>query len=214
MLLQQRVIEFTERARTPEETAFLRLQARQEVLTTQVEKLNDAREELADDLNQRTGTDREGIESRIKQLDGQIQQAQTDLMEVTKQLANAAPASVADQVQTVYRGFNDEDMVAAGFAGAAIMFALFLPFMIRNFFRRRRAGATGTTTIQVPSIAAERIDRMEQSIDSIAVEIERVSENQRFMTRLMTETQLAGTIAAVRGSTEAAKVAAEKASNV
>jgi hypothetical protein len=33
------------------------------------------------------------------------------------------------------------------------------------------------------------------------------------MTRLMTETQLAGTIAAVRGSTEAARVAAEKSSN-
>jgi hypothetical protein len=50
---------------------------------------------------------------------------------------------------------------------------------------------------------------MEMAIDSIAVEMERVSENQRFMTRLMTETQLAGTIAAVRGSTEAAKAAAE-----
>jgi hypothetical protein len=47
------------------------------------------------------------------------------------------------------------------------------------------------------------------AIDSIAVEMERVSENQRFMTRLLTETQLAGTIAAVRGSTEAAKAAAE-----
>ena len=91
------------------------------------------------------------------------------------------------------------------------MFALFIPLMVK-YFRRRKWAPTGHTT-QVPAIAGERIDRMEQAIDSIAVEIERVSENQRFMTRLMTETQLAGTIAAVRGSTEAARMAAEKSSN-
>ena len=214
MLLQQRLIDFTERQRSPDEAAFLKLQARQEILNDHVEKLSEFREELARDLNERTGADKEGIEARLKQLDGQIQQAQSDLMVVAKQVAEAAPAAYAEQVRTVYRGFDDGDMFGAGFIGASIMFALFLPFIIRNFFRRRRAGATGTTSTQVPTIAAERIDRMEQSIDSIAVEIERVSENQRFMTRLMTETQLAGTIAAVRGSTEAAKVAAEKASNV
>jgi hypothetical protein len=39
----------------------------------------------------------------------------------------------------------------------------------------------------VPAPGASPIDRMEQAIDSIAVEVERVSENQRFVTRLLTE---------------------------
>jgi hypothetical protein len=34
---------------------------------------------------------------------------------------------------------------------------------------------------------AERLDRMEQGIDAIAVEMERVSEGQRFVTRLLSE---------------------------
>ena len=34
---------------------------------------------------------------------------------------------------------------------------------------------------------AERLARMEQAIDSIAIEVERVSEGQRFVTRLLAE---------------------------
>ncbi|MEP7346397.1 MAG: hypothetical protein ABI877_14095, partial [Gemmatimonadaceae bacterium] len=37
-----------------------------------------------------------------------------------------------------------------------------------------------------PDVTA-RLDRMEQAIDAIAVEVERVSEAQRFTTRLLTE---------------------------
>lgn len=36
---------------------------------------------------------------------------------------------------------------------------------------------------------SERLARMEQAIDSIAIEIERVSEGQRFVARLMSERQ-------------------------
>jgi hypothetical protein len=34
---------------------------------------------------------------------------------------------------------------------------------------------------------AERLDRMEQAIDAVAVEVERISEAQRFTTRVLTE---------------------------
>jgi hypothetical protein len=208
-MLQRRVIDLQQRVHTPAEDAYLKLKARQDVLNEQLEKLTDYRDNLARDLNERTGADREGIEARLRQTDTQIQQVQTDLMSVSKDVAEAAPSQLAETVQTVYRGFDEGEMVGAGFAGAGIMFALFLPLLVRTF-RRRRYVAPGTSSGQAPTIGNERIERMEMAIDSIAVEMERVSENQRFMTRLMTETQLAGTIAAVRGSTEAARVAAEK----
>jgi hypothetical protein len=35
--------------------------------------------------------------------------------------------------------------------------------------------------------AGERMERMERSIDAIAVEVERISENQRFLTKLLAE---------------------------
>ena len=210
MLLQQRLIEFREHQRTPAEEAYLKLQARREVMSNQLEELVERRDDLANDIARRSGADREGIEARLRSLDIQIQAAETDLNAVTKDVANAATASVADNVATYHRGFGDEDMVGAGFAGAGIMFALFIPLIWRTIRRRRYVPPGTNTTGSTPAIPNERIERMEMAIDSIAVEMERVSENQRFMTRLMTETQLAGTIAAVRGSTEAARMAAEK----
>ncbi|HZF69138.1 MAG TPA: hypothetical protein VEZ47_13945 [Gemmatirosa sp.] len=39
----------------------------------------------------------------------------------------------------------------------------------------------------VPTELDERLRRMEQAIDAIAVEVERVSEGQRFTTRLLAE---------------------------
>jgi hypothetical protein len=39
----------------------------------------------------------------------------------------------------------------------------------------------------IPPDVAHRLERMEQAIDSIAVEVERISEGQRFTTRLLAE---------------------------
>lgn len=40
---------------------------------------------------------------------------------------------------------------------------------------------------QVPTEVINRLERMEQAIDSIAVEVERISEGQRFTTKLLSE---------------------------
>jgi hypothetical protein len=39
----------------------------------------------------------------------------------------------------------------------------------------------------VPPDVAARLERMEQAIDSIAIEVERISEGQRFTTKLLAE---------------------------
>lgn len=40
---------------------------------------------------------------------------------------------------------------------------------------------------RIPQDVTARLERMEQSIDAIAVEVERISEGQRFTTRLLSE---------------------------
>ena len=49
----------------------------------------------------------------------------------------------------------------------------------------RRLDATPTTS--VPRDVSARLERMEQAIDSIAIEVERISEGQRFTTKLLSE---------------------------
>ena len=58
-------------------------------------------------------------------------------------------------------------------------------FPIARAFARRIEGEGGRAAI--PSDVSARLERMEQSIDSIAVEVERISEGQRFTTKLLSE---------------------------
>ena len=43
-----------------------------------------------------------------------------------------------------------------------------------------------------------RLERVEQAVDAIAVEVERVSEGQRFVTRLLSEGRAASPLGAAR----------------
>jgi hypothetical protein len=47
--------------------------------------------------------------------------------------------------------------------------------------------AQGDVAGRVPPDVAARLERMEQAIDSIAVEVERISEGQRFTAKLLSE---------------------------
>ena len=40
---------------------------------------------------------------------------------------------------------------------------------------------------KAPAESVERLERMERAIDSVALEVERISENQRFLTKLLAE---------------------------
>jgi hypothetical protein len=61
--------------------------------------------------------------------------------------------------------------------------AIFVP-MARAYARRMER--EGSSALANPDVVA-RLERMEQAIESIAVEIERVSEGQRFTTKLLSE---------------------------
>ena len=40
---------------------------------------------------------------------------------------------------------------------------------------------------RIPSEVAQRLERMEQTLDTVALEIERITEGQRFTTKLLSE---------------------------
>ena len=50
-------------------------------------------------------------------------------------------------------------------------------------WRRTHSGADLTS----PSLNDARLSRLEQAVDAIAVEVERISEGQRFTTKLLSE---------------------------
>jgi hypothetical protein len=71
-------------------------------------------------------------------------------------------------------------------AASAVIFCSLVYFLSRRRWRRRGGKAQqGALTDD----SAQRLQRLEHGMEAIAIEIERVSEGQRFVTKLLSESQ-------------------------
>jgi hypothetical protein len=70
------------------------------------------------------------------------------------------------------------------------IFLVLMPLAIANARRLWRRPAP-TTTAEMPAELTDRLNRLEQAVDAVAVELERVGEGQRYVTRVFTEGQRA-----------------------
>jgi hypothetical protein len=78
----------------------------------------------------------------------------------------------------------DEDIVVPiAFFLTAIILAIGIP-LVRGIVRRWDRKGDGPA---VPADTAARLERIEQAIDAMSIEVERIAEGQRFVTRLMTD---------------------------
>ena len=78
----------------------------------------------------------------------------------------------------------DEDIVVPiAFFITAIIISIGFP-LVRGLVRRWERKSTPTA---LPSDAADRLERIEQAIDAMSIEVERIAEGQRFVTRLMSD---------------------------
>lgn len=186
--------------------SYAQLQSRQAELQDQRSALAQRRLDVASRYERSHGANQEGIAARLAVMDRSMAQFESDLSAVGLAMVPKRPVT-----GSTFPPFNQRrspnPTAEFFFTSIAVFLATMLiavPSAVRRAKRRWLNESPGRGTNSI-GVGAERLDRIEQAVDTIAVEIERVSENQRFMTRLMTETQLAGTIAAVRNSAEAAK---------
>jgi hypothetical protein len=178
-------------------------------LRSQRQDLADRRSALGDAFEAASGDNRASMVPRIRTLDDNIVRYEMEIDRVGRTFAARAGGETTtlppDRIPGNYMKDDDAAQMAFGFSFmTAVLVFLFTRRLVRRKYQRVPPAQ------QVNLIASnERLERIEQAVDTIAVEVERVSENQRFMTRLMTETQLGDTIKDVRKSTELAKSAAE-----
>lgn len=76
-----------------------------------------------------------------------------------------------------------EILVPLGFFATVVVLALGVPFVRALGRRWDRQALPGAANPEM----AHRLERMEQTLDAMAIEVERISENQRFTTRLLSE---------------------------
>jgi hypothetical protein len=84
-------------------------------------------------------------------------------------------------------GIPDNAVPIVGIVFGTIMIMVIMTPIIRAVIRAVERRHTPPATPPLPADLGARLDRIEQTVESIAVEIERVAEAQRFLTRLQTE---------------------------
>lgn len=179
------------------------LRAKRSELSNQLESAASRRQRLSGQLTGKEGADRAGIEARIGVLDKRIMQLESDIAETGRQLTMAPGMLVESSGPASQFGGIDPDLVGA-MGGAFIVFVL-SPLAVAAAWRMWKKATRGAPP-QISGDAIRRMERLEQGMDAIAIEVERVSEGQRFITRILSEAHSAPSIGAGQRIAEAVAV--------
>ena len=158
-------------------------------LSNQLSSAQGRRDEVANALEDAPpGAVRTGLEQRLQVLDGRLAQLELDIAANGRQLA-AAPGNMlatTSSTRGISRDNNGTPFSSGQLTAISIVFTLFVmaPMAFAAARRILRRPFESKPTPQILESAA-RLERMEQAVDAIAVEVERISEGQRFVTSLM-----------------------------
>ena len=168
---------------TRQEVAAIR--GRREELSSQLQSAASRRSRLAEELRTADVGARPGLEQRIAVLDERIVRLERDIAETGQQLTAAPARQVATSAPPVggFRGLSSDQITAVSIVLIVLVLFPIALALARLLWKR----ATAPIRPTLPAEASHRLERLEQAVDTVAVEMERVSEGQRFMTRLLME---------------------------
>lgn len=170
----------------PPQAVYKAFNAQRQELAQQLETLEDKRRGLMNQLQdqQVTGVNKTGIEARVVEVDKRIADVDKQLAAADQAVAKqaAVPGAVPPPVpREEHNGPPEEVFFLSGIFIVAVFFPLSIA-LARRIWRRGAAAA-----VAFPQELADRLNRLDQSVDSIAIEVERIGEGQRFVTRVMSE---------------------------
>ena len=160
------------------------LRSRVSELAGQLSAATSRRDRAASQLRSSSGgADRTGIEERIGLLDKRIMQIETDIADAGRALSTA-PASAMPAMSimpTRFGGPTPGQTTAISIVGTVfVLFPLAIAYA-RLLWRR------GLHPSPPAPELTNRLERIEQGIEVIALEVERISEGQRFVAQLMSD---------------------------
>ena len=180
------------------------LRAQREELSNQLQSVDGRRNKLLSQLRQLgvTGdeTARRGLEDRLALLDKRELQLESDLAE-TGQKLSSVPAGLfaSTSAGALAGGLGSGQVVAISIVSIIFVLGPLAIGFARTIWKR-------SSKPPLPPAAftetAQRLERLEVAVDTIALEIERISEGQRFVTKLLSEGQASPLLAAGQRSPE------------
>ena len=184
--------------------------AKREVLSDQMVRLLNRRESIVAQLHDANvaPAEKAALEQHLAELNTRIVNMERTLNSADAEVAAAAgvPGAAVPDSRGEGGPNNDDEMIAM-----AIVFAGIALVIVAIAFARRLWKGTGKMVAQLPATFEARFTRMEESLDSLAIEMERVSEGQRFLSKVFAEE---GPRALGAGAAQPIEVRAEAAERV
>lgn len=162
------------------------LAAKRSELAQQLEALTERREEVADQLHGAEMAARPGLLARLQILDQRIAQMEQEILQADDAIAAGVEGGSIllppmEQTETIEPPRFSEEAVNI-IIGEALAFVLLGVILYRwGWSRARKRFSSGSTG------DGGRMDQLQNAVDAIALEVERISEGQRYVTKVLNE---------------------------
>lgn len=160
------------------------LVAQRREVRNELSQLESRRTSIAQRLRQGNaadGADRLGLEQRLSDLDKQIVETYGRVAEAEAAVTQQAAVPGAVVPPPPNPGPPEEVFVLGTLMILFVLFPLTIAFT-RRLWRR---GATAASAL--PGELSDRLSRLEETVESTAIEVERIGEGQRFITTMFVE---------------------------
>lgn len=169
------------------------LRAKRSEVSDQITNVQSRRKSLADQLKSADPAARKGLEDRLTVIDDRIIRMERDLDHTGDALANTSPVLLSAEsalplVTDIPRIVTQEIVPIVAILSVFVLAPMAVAF---SRFIWRRAGAPPRQQVLSEQAAQQRLDQLQQAVDTIAIEVERISEGQRFITKALGETSKA-----------------------
>jgi hypothetical protein len=162
------------------------LRAQDHALQAQLRTLVAHTRELAARSRVASGDEGAAVRAQLADVGSQVGQVSAQLASVKMQLALQQGTPGALEVQAPFPPFSPPIWNSDNATAVIIVFFLAVLMPISLAFARRiwrRAGKE--TPAAHTDMIAPRLERLEQAVDAVAIEIERIAEGQRFLTKVL-----------------------------
>lgn len=155
-------------------------------LGNQMERLKDERRDITNRLQGEepiATADKAGLEKRLGTIDGRIEALDKQIATADAQVASSAaiPGAIVERPPQIRPGPPEEVFILSGMFIVVVFFPLSVA-LARRIWKRGTAAVAA-----LPHDIVERFTQIDQAVESIAVEVERIGEGQRFITRVLSE---------------------------
>lgn len=172
-------------------------------LESQMRSLTERRQELHSQRQRMGRLEGQGHDNRIALIDDQTTQIEREVLQLNAAIAQgtatvgaignaeqfAGTSELSDQLSRDVRNAAEDAVMGTMFGSAAGLLAIYVVWRgIRRFIWKKKP-APAVMAAAAPD-QSPRLEQLQQSVDVIALEVERISEAQRFLAKVLNERAL------------------------